>query len=419
MVNTWKNPLPGTSLAMSSFSGGQLFGNHPGGEFRPNGFHNGLDFGSLDHPGNEIHAVNSGSVIFAGNPGISQLGALVIVIRTNDINVVYQEFSTTTANSYVKTGDQVVAGQVIGIRNTNHLHLGMTRMDWRQAQQYAFTNNGTWLDPLPILTSGSSAGGEYNMGSLTNAGKQISQQNIVLVIKHARKYNLKPSFLIAQMFVESHWGDPAISIVGNIDNNWSGISEPFRVPADLGITMSRGSARPSNEGGYYVHFDTMDDFFNAYTFILSRRNGIYNVEGTTTIESFCKGLFRVGGASADYAASGYNHYLSLLVPTYNAIKNQNPGKLEAIDLSNSSENGETINSEGETNMQCLYQVDGKDAVYYFDGKEVRPLTHPDEMKVLQNIYKANNGKDMPFFGWTSSVPWHYRLKGILERPKSW
>lgn len=174
---------------------------------------------------------------------------------------------------------------------------------------------------------------EYNSGSLVNAGKAITEQNIKRIIQHSKTYQLKPSFLIAQMFIESHWGDPNISLVGSIDNNWSGISEPFSVPSDLGIRMCRGSARPSNEGGYYVHFDTLEDYFNAYTFLLSARNGLYKVEGKNTIEDFCMGLFRVGGAKADYAASGYQHYLSMLVPTYNAIKKQNPNKLEAIDTS--------------------------------------------------------------------------------------
>ncbi|MGC3164676.1 peptidase M23, partial [Enterococcus faecium] len=41
------NPFPGSSLDKSSFSGGQLFATNPGGEFRPNGFHDGLDFGSV------------------------------------------------------------------------------------------------------------------------------------------------------------------------------------------------------------------------------------------------------------------------------------------------------------------------------------------------------------------------------------
>ncbi|WP_346905996.1 glucosaminidase domain-containing protein, partial [Clostridium sp.] len=188
----------------------------------------------------------------------------------------------------------------------------------------------------------------YNGGPLVNAGKTISQSNIRLVIEHAKKYNIKPSFLIAQMYIESHWGDPNTSIVGSVDNNWSGISDPFKAPSDLGINMRRGSSRPSNEGGYYVHFETINDYFKAYTFILSNRNGIYKVEGTTSIENFCKGLFRVGGALYDYAGSGYQHYLNLLVPTYNAIKQQNPGKLELIDASDAT-NDSTGNYNPGTN----------------------------------------------------------------------
>lgn len=190
---------------------------------------------------------------------------------------------------------------------------------------------------------------EYNSGSLVNAGKAISEQNIKRIIQYSKTYHLKPSFLIAQMFIESHWGDPNISLVGSIDNNWSGISEPFSVPSDLGIRMRRGSARPSNEGGYYVHFDTLEDYFNAYTFLLSARNGLYKVEEKNTIEDFCMGLFRVGGAKADYAASGYQHYLSMLVPTYNAIKKQNPNKLEAIDT------GILNNERNEIGMFIYYQ----------------------------------------------------------------
>lgn len=45
---------------------------------------------------------------------------------------------------------------------------------------------------------------EYNLGSLINAGKSISEQNINRIIQHSKKYQLKPSFLIAQMFIESH-----------------------------------------------------------------------------------------------------------------------------------------------------------------------------------------------------------------------
>ncbi|AYA32989.1 peptidase M23 (plasmid) [Enterococcus faecium] len=153
ITGEWTNPFPGSSLDKSSFSGGQLFGTNPGGEFRPNGFHDGLDFGSVDHQGSEIHAVHGGKVVYVGNPGISGLGACVIVINYDGLNMVYQEFANSTGNSRVKVGDQVKVGQVIGIRDTAHLHLGFTRMDWRQAQGHAFTGNGTWIDPLPFLNS--------------------------------------------------------------------------------------------------------------------------------------------------------------------------------------------------------------------------------------------------------------------------
>lgn len=153
ITGEWTNPFPGSSLDKSSFSGGQLFGTNPGGEFRPNGFHDGLDFGSVDHPGSEIHAVHGGKVVYVGNPGISGLGSCVIVINYDGLNMVYQEFANSTGNSRVKVGDQVKVGQVIAIRDTEHLHLGFTRMDWRQAQGHAFIDDGTWIDPLPFLNS--------------------------------------------------------------------------------------------------------------------------------------------------------------------------------------------------------------------------------------------------------------------------
>lgn len=150
----WYNPFPGSSLDRSSFSGGQLFGKNAGGGFRVNGFHDGLDFGSVDHSGSEIHAVHAGTVIFAGNPSIAALGACVIVIKDGDLSMVYQEFGTSPANIRVKVGEKVKAGQVIGIRNTSHLHLGFTKSDWYVAQASAFTDNGVWLDPLPYLQQG-------------------------------------------------------------------------------------------------------------------------------------------------------------------------------------------------------------------------------------------------------------------------
>lgn len=76
---------------------------------------------------------------------------------------------------------------------------------------------------------------------------------------------------------------------------------------------------------------------------------------------------------------------------------------------------ETKNEGRETTMQCFYTVDGKGPVIYFDGLNFHPLSHPDEMTVLNSIYKANNGKDIPCFSWQSKAPWHARLQAAVKR----
>jgi hypothetical protein len=256
---------------------------------------------------------------------------------------------------------------------------------------------------------------EYNLGPLVNAGKSISEKNIRLIIQQTKKYELKPSFLIAQMFIESHWGDPNMSIVGSIDNNWSGISEPFTVPSDLGINMRRGSARPTGEGGYYVQFDTLEDYFKAYTFLLSYRNGLYNVEEKSTIEEFCKGLFRIGGARADYAASGYQHYLSMLVPTYNEINQQNPNKLETIDDS-------VINDErNEIGMFIYFQpraTGNASDMYGVWGNKRFHLNTMDKVGHFKNMVKDASGRDCKEYRWARGSEQIKTVESFTELQKT-
>ena len=151
MSNGWGWPFP--KVGEGSFLGGQLFGKNPGGEFRPNGFHNGLDFGSVDHPGSEICAVHEGTVVFAGwaPSGYEALGTVVATKSTDGYYVVYQEFGTSAGNIRVSVGQKVTLGKVIATRNTSHLHLGVTKTDWLKAQSSAFTNNGVWLDPRVVI----------------------------------------------------------------------------------------------------------------------------------------------------------------------------------------------------------------------------------------------------------------------------
>lgn len=65
-------------------------------------------------------------------------------------------------------------------------------------------------------------------------------------------------------------------------------------------------------------------------------------------------------------------------------------------------------------MWCTYTIDGKSAVYWFDGQKIHKLGHPDELQVIRNIYRANTGQELPNFKWTSKAPWYMRLENALK-----
>lgn len=162
---SWEWPFP--SVGEGKFASGQLFGVQPGGGFRINGFHDGLDFGSVDHPGTDVHAVHGGKVIKKAWGG-NEIKWYVVVTDNSGLNVEYQEAFSNAGNIIVNEGDTVSTGQIIGHRDTNHLHIGITRHGFPEAFNHAFLNDGTWIDPQQIIRSGIAAGGsDNNTGSIT------------------------------------------------------------------------------------------------------------------------------------------------------------------------------------------------------------------------------------------------------------
>lgn len=145
----WGWPFP--DVGEGNFMQVQRFGNDGG--YRQNGFHDGLDFGSVDHPGREVHAIHGGKVTIK-----SYMGGLgnYVVISGGGYNVVYQEAFSSASNIIVNVGDTVKVGDVIGYRDTNHLHVGVTKADFNVAVGKSFTNDGTWLDPLELIKNGPS-----------------------------------------------------------------------------------------------------------------------------------------------------------------------------------------------------------------------------------------------------------------------
>lgn len=167
LTNGWGWPFP--SVGEGSFSQAQRFG-YDGG-FRPNSFHDGLDFGSVDHPGSEVHAIHGGTVVFKGYMG--GLGNYVVTHSTDGFNIVYQEAFSSASQIRVNIGDKVKTGDVIGWRNTDHLHVGVTKADFYEAVKKSFTNDGTWLDPQALIKNG----GDGSQSKDESKKEEVSNSN--------------------------------------------------------------------------------------------------------------------------------------------------------------------------------------------------------------------------------------------------
>ncbi|HGI4561834.1 TPA: phage tail protein [Streptococcus agalactiae] len=166
----------------------------------------------------------------------------------------------------------------------------------------------------------------YLGGDIKYYGHTIKKANVQAIINYAVQYNILPSGIITQLYLESFWGD---STVGRRDNNWSGMTGGAQTRPS-GVKVTTGMARPANEGGTYMHYASVDDFLKDYTYLLAKQ-GIYNVVGKKNIADYTKGLFRVGGAKDDYAAAGYQHYISTMTSIRNGINKVSGNILNTID----------------------------------------------------------------------------------------
>lgn len=189
--NPWGWPFP--NVGEGHFSLGQTFGTHPqDGVGRTNGFHDGLDFGSVDHPGSEVHAIHGGKVQDVGY--IAGLENYVTVV-SNDYLICYQEAFSSRSNIKVSVGQDIKTGDVIGIRDTSHVHIGITKQkNLMVALRSAWSDDGTWLDPLQIIRDG--IGGKDNNDAVGNDTTTESQE----------EYYFQP-FIVKDQKSIDEWGE--------------------------------------------------------------------------------------------------------------------------------------------------------------------------------------------------------------------
>lgn len=162
--------------------------------------------------------------------------------------------------------------------------------------------------------------------ALKYTGHTLSDDTIQKIAKVAKKHDFPLDYAITLLHFEGLWGN---SEVAKLNNNWGGMTWTGEPKRPSGIIVSKGTARPANEGGHYMRYASVDDFLEDWAYLL-RDGGIYKVAGTKTFDEAIKGMFKVGGAKYDYAASGYDHYLKGMRARREAINQANNGGLDDL-----------------------------------------------------------------------------------------
>ncbi|MFA9493185.1 peptidoglycan amidohydrolase family protein [Streptococcus sp. E17BB] len=165
------------------------------------------------------------------------------------------------------------------------------------------------------------------VGDLSFNGAILKKSVLDVILKKCQEHNILPSYAITVLHFEGLWGTSA---VGKADNNWGGMTWTGKGERSSGVTVTQGTARPANEGGHYMHYASVDDFLTDWFYLL-RSGGSYKVSGAKTFSEAVKGMFKVGGATYDYAASGYDSYIVGMASRFKAIEAEN-GSLTKYDL---------------------------------------------------------------------------------------
>lgn len=163
-------------------------------------------------------------------------------------------------------------------------------------------------------------------GDLSFNGAILKKAVLDKILANCKKHDILPSYAITVLHFEGLWGTSA---VGKADNNWGGMTWTGQGNRPSGVTVTQGTARPSNEGGHYMHYATVDDFLTDWFYLL-RAGGSYKVSGAKTFSEAVKGMFKVGGAVYDYAASGFDSYIVGASSRLKAIESEN-GSLAKYD----------------------------------------------------------------------------------------
>lgn len=194
-----------------------------------------------------------------------------------------------------------------------------------------------------------------------------------------------------------------------------------------GVVVTSGSARPAAEGGVYMHYANMSDFFNDWTYLIAGHG--YNCAGKQDINAFTLGLFTQGGAAYNYAAVGYAGYAPQMSSIRNGVNGSNGGYLDALDQAwKDGTLGEGYGGQGESSEPSYpvmaFRFNIKDdpdnwnpgTVYLYNGaiNEIQGIHNSEEHKYIQEIFKDCTGRELFGYTWEKGKSEYKHLFALLN-----
>ena len=250
------------------------------------------------------------------------------IINNNTVNQCVNIYTTKycgidyeLVNGVVVIKDRFVNGEING---------EVTGFDYDFIDEDNSINSGTYDQTI-----------NYS-GDLVYYGHTFSEANLKRLIQWCRVFKILPELLVVQLYLETHWGD--IGTGPPPANNWGGIKYYYggtqRDLKDIGITVYKGSVSP--ESDRYCRYSNVYDFIAHYCYLFRPKgygnsgDGNYLVSGKTTFDTALKGLFRVGGALADYGGVGstpqerYRNYSRSMYSIRNGMRSRFGEKLDEL-----------------------------------------------------------------------------------------
>lgn len=276
-----------------------------------------------------------------------------------------------------KTIDELVQEVIAG-----KWGVGQARMAQLAAAGYDFNHVQSKVNQ--ILVDKSQVSTEVvSEAALIYQGAQLSKTHLDKLLALSKQYQILPSLLIVMLHFEGVWGQ---SNVAKLDHNWGGMTWSASYVGNPDIKKAKGSPRPKSEGGYYLRYASVEDFFEDWIYLL-RPGGIYKVSGQRNFKDAVKGLFQVGGSKYDYAALGYSKYLERMEARRVGVDKANPGVLKKLDadwFAGSEGNEKVIVSTDATTWQT-----GERIATWVKGKAFDVL---ETKEVMQKAFLlADNG----------------------------